>query len=391
MALEVCLTVFAAAALAAGGLNWLALIPWRRAAGEHWTERARRLYPVRVSAALNQWLIPANCVLAQRLLVPEAHTPWLAAALCGWVGALVGSYPSDCEIFPGVPFWDWLQYVVAVWLLRLGFWGIFIAGALLMPAAFGWPMVTITSVVLFLFFLAQYGMFVRLARELRLFKPPTERLRRIVSEATRRMNVPVRAVWEVTGPYSYAAALPTTRELLFSTRLLERQADDEVAAICAHELGHLSESRRALVGRLAGSLWPFPLLFFGAAVSALGAGGFAVVALATGLLMVFLRRLARRMEQRADVIAVENQRESGTYARALERLYQANQMPAVMTSNRLPHPHLYDRLLAAGLTPEYPRPRPPAKSAWHGALMWILLGLLVGLALAQAQTPVPSV
>lgn len=384
MALVVCLTVFAVAALATGGLNWLALIPWRRAAGEHWTERARRLHPVRVSAVLNQWLVPANCVLAQRLLVPEAQTPWLVAALFGWAGAVVGSYPFDREIFPGMAWRGWLQYIAAVWLLRLGVWGIFIAGALLMPAEFGWPMVALTGVVLFLCFLAQYGMFVRLARGLRLFKPPTERLRRIVSETARRMNVPVRTVWEVTGPYSYAGALPTTRELIFSTRLLERHADDEVAAICAHELGHLSESRLTLVGRLVGSLWLFPLLFLGPATSAFGLRGLALLVAPAALLLVFARRLARRMEQRADTVAVEHQSEAGTYARALERLYQANQMPAVMANNRLPHPHLYDRLLAAGLTPEYPRPKPPAKSAWHGVLMWFLLGVLVGLTLAQA-------
>ncbi len=384
MALVVCLTVFAAAALATGGLNWLALIPWRRAAGAHWTERARRLYPVRVSAVLNQWLVPANCVLAQRLLVPEAHTPWLAAALFGWAGAVVGSYPFDREIFPGMAWRGWLQYIAAVWLLRLGVWGIFIAGALLMPAEFGWPMVAITGVVLFLYFLAQYGMFVRLARGLRLFKPASERLQRIVSEAASRMNVPVRAVWELTGPYSYAAALPTTRELLFSTRLLERHADGEVAAICAHELGHLSESRLTLIGRLVGSLWIFPLLFFGAAVSAFGAGGFAAIAVSSALLAVFLRRLAQRMEKRADRVAVENQGESGTYARALERLYQANQMPAVMPSNRLPHPHLYDRLLAAGLTPEYPRPPAPSKSSWTGTLVWTVLAVLIGWTLARS-------
>lgn len=253
-----------------------------------------------------------------------------------------------------------------------------------MPAEFGWSTVATTGVVLFLYFLAQYGMFVRLARWLRLFKPPTERLRRIVSETTRRMNVPVRAVWEVTGPYSYAGALPTTRELIFSTRLLELHPDNEVAAICAHELGHLSESRLTLMGRLVGSLWLFPLLFLGPATSAFGFRGIALLVAPASLLMVFARRLARRMEHRADTVAVEHQNEAGTYARALERLYQANQMPAVMASDRLPHPHLYDRLLAAGLTPEYPRPKPPAQSAWHGALMWIPLGVLVGLTLAQA-------
>ena len=46
---------------------------------------------------------------------------------------------------------------------------------------------------------------------------------------------------------------------------------------------------------------------------------------------------------------------------ALAKLYQANDMPAVMPKKRLPHPHLYDRMVVAGVTPDFPRPDRPAQ------------------------------
>ncbi|MBL9172320.1 MAG: hypothetical protein JNL10_02195 [Verrucomicrobiales bacterium] len=39
------------------------------------------------------------------------------------------------------------------------------------------------------------------------------------------------------------------------------------------------------------------------------------------------------------------------------------------------HPHLYDRMLAAGVTPDYPRPEKPSRLTLPG---WICLALLMG-------------
>ena len=45
-----------------------------------------------------------------------------------------------------------------------------------------------------------------------------------------------------------------------------------------------------------------------------------------------------------------------------------------MAKNRASHPHLYDRLLAAGVTPDFPRPAAAASMAWHGHVLGGLLG-----------------
>ena len=93
---------------------------------------------------------------------------------------------------------------------------------------------------------------------------------------------------------------------------------------------------------------------------------------------VRLRQMAQRLEIRADAIATANQGEPTAYARALEHLYQVNQMPAVMPNRRRQrHPDLYDRLLAAGITPDFPRPNPPRRLTPAGRIMFFLSVALV--------------
>jgi len=71
-----------------------------------------------------------------------------------------------------------------------------------------------------------------------------------------------------------------------------------------------------------------------------------------------------------------HQLEPGVYARALEKIYQDNLVSAVATSNSQAHPHLYDRMLAAGIQPEYPRPTKPSAMAWPSVLMWVAYAMV---------------
>ena len=70
------------------------------------------------------------------------------------------------------------------------------------------------------------------------------------------------------------------------------------------------------------------------------------------------------MDRRADSEAILRQTDEGNYARALEKLYRINLIPAVMPARGQIHPHLYDRMLAAGVTPDFPRPKPPGTLHW---------------------------
>jgi predicted Zn-dependent protease len=75
-----------------------------------------------------------------------------------------------------------------------------------------------------------------------------------------------------------------------------------------------------------------------------------------------LVRVMTRMEKRADGIASNHEGDAGTYARALEKAYRFNLTPVVLRKeNKGVHPDLYDRLVAAGITPSYARPEPPSR------------------------------
>jgi hypothetical protein len=130
----------------------------------------------------------------------------------------------------------------------------------------------------------------------------------------------------------------------------------------------------------------FPWLFFKPVANKFDFAGLVGLAVVSVLLLVFALRIARRMEVRADAVARDNQSDGGTYARALERLYEANQTPAVMLGNRQAHPHLYDRMLVAGVTPTYERPKPPQRIAWTTLLLSVTLGLQVGMLFRPPQS-----
>jgi Zn-dependent protease with chaperone function len=377
------LACFLAAGVVVYSLNWLALIPWRRTAGAHWTERARVLYPVRVAAKLNVVCIPANIVLASVLLFPGDKTFFCLAAVAGLVGTMLGTYSFDREVFPWMEFRDWLHEVAVTWVMRFLAASVYIVAIVWMPANFGWKAWGIGVGALMFHLWLNLGLALQLARLLRVVKPPTPRLEQIVSATARELGIPYRKVWVLEGSTSNALAFPTTKELVFSRRLLALHPDDEIAAICAHELGHLSESQATLIGRLVGSCTVIPVIFIWPAWETFEIAGVAAIFLAMILLMWFARRLSRRMEIKADQFAGENQGQAGSYARALERVYLANQIPAVLGGRGKTHPHLYDRMVAVGIVPDYPRPKPPAGVAWSSVVVWILTGILIGLLLSR--------
>ena len=102
-----------------------------------------------------------------------------------------------------------------------------------------------TTVVVLVFLWLLWGGGLRVLRWLRLLVPADARLQGIVSDTAGRMGIKVCAVWILEFPTSSAAALPPTRELLFSRRLLELHP----ATGRTHQLRvHLSHAGHWIVG-----------------------------------------------------------------------------------------------------------------------------------------------
>ena len=96
---------------------------------------------------------------------------------------------------------------------------------------------------------------------------------------------------------------------------------------------------------------------------------------------------ARICEKPAEMSNVElrppTESDESVYAPALEKLYRENQLPAVNINDRQTHPHLYDRMLAAGISPDYPRPRRPKKMTTVGIAYVSGLGILLGILIVR--------
>jgi len=381
------LAIFVAAGICAAGLNHLALIPWRKKQATHWTEQARTLYPIRKSAAANIWMIAINSCLVFFVICSPQGNHLLLAAISGYAGATLGTYFLDHELFPRFTFKAWLNYVLFSLGSRLLIWGGLLAMAIYMPDTFN--ATSLILGVIFFGFLVSWICWLWIW-SLKLFKlllPPPQRLADIVAAASKQSGLRYRFVWRLHSPIGYAAAVVTTGELIFSDGILETLSDEELASVCAHELAHLAEPKSVILLRVLVGLWIYPLIFIKPAAIQYGPLAVIFLLLTAYLVVRIAQWQARRMEIRADSVGKAQESQAGVYARALEKLYQFNQTPAVMPRENLAHPHLYDRIVAAGITPNYPRPDKPEASSWHGAMMQFLLFLLIILALARLATP----
>jgi Zn-dependent protease with chaperone function len=373
------LILVAAALLAAAitlACNWIGLIPWRRAKDQHWTERARVYHPVRVAAASNLWVLPAVLTLSVYLLWPDKSPHWGFVLLAAAIGAVAGTIPMDREVFARISKTVMRRELLVGWIMRFLTWSVFLWAIALMPEEFNAKAFMIAAVVVTLCIVWNHGGMMRVGRALGFFAPAPERLQNIVRDAAGGMAVSVKEVWLLRSGLAQALAVPATRTLLFTERLLELCPDEELKAICAHELGHLTEARADYLKRYVLWLMFLPWIFFKPMLHKFGLLGFLMLLGITILGPVLFRKVSRKLEVRADQIAHASAPDGTTYARALLRLHEDNLLPAVHAKEQSTHPHLYDRLIAAGMTPDFPRPAAARSMAWHGTLFSALLGIL---------------
>jgi Zn-dependent protease with chaperone function len=363
-------------ALLTFGMNWLALIPWRRAKGKHWTERARVYHPARVSAVSNLRVLPGVAALSILLLFPEGGPHWALVAIVASIGAMLGTMPMDREVWPRIKLSDLWRSVVKNWIIRFLTWFVFLGAAVLMPENFNFETILIPIVFLALLIWWSQKGWIKVGQWMGARSSPPERLVNIARNTAAKMNTSFNELWVVRSHSAQAFAFPAKRALLFTDRLLDVLTDDEISAVCAHELAHLTEARSQYYIRYILWLVFLPWLFTKPLIHNFSIFGFYLLLGITVLVPSIFRRVSHKLEIRADTIAHAHEADPGTYARALAKLYEDNLVPAVNAKKRATHPHLYDRLLAAGVTPDFPRPAAPAPFSWNGLLLSLALGVL---------------
>lgn len=357
------------------------LIPWWRAREAHWTERARKLMPARVAARQYEWAIPIGMALVSRFYWPDVSMAW--ALIGGFIGCVLGAIPLMRAIVPGLTFRQWTDAYTQHITIRMIEWGTLLAAIVCMPPTWGLPALAIAATFVVVRVALGFGAMLRILRLVGNLHPASPRLTEIVTACSAQAGVPVRASWEARDTQANAMAAIASKELIFTTRLLEVASDDELRAITRHELAHLAESRAVLWRRIAGDLAIMPLIFLRPAISNFGPPGLVAIMAAVFLILALRSRMSQTLEKHADQQAIVPEESLGIYARALETLYRTNQMPVVMKgTGLLNHPDLYDRMVAAGATPDYPRPKSPRSISWvampvvvsvTAAAMWVFV------------------
>jgi Zn-dependent protease with chaperone function/Tfp pilus assembly protein PilF len=335
---------------------------------QSWVERARLQYPLRIFMAFAVWLLPflyfVNVSFYPQSALPVAKIwiEWLAyaAALAGalWTNAQVEGEMEDC---PPALRPELENFIILFSIFYSAIIPCFIA-AIWMPPDWGLKSLLVIGIfILVMGFLLRGGVLTVL-RPFGLIAPANERVMGIVAEATARTGVPTRKCYILLWRRINAFAFPFGKIMAFSSSALEALTDEELIVLCAHELAHLCEPLRSLAIRLLGTLVFFLIIVVGSHLPQ--GGGWSIIfiyLLVIYLLVLLVRSNGRKMEVRADEMAHRSEREPGTYARALEKAYRGNSTPVVMGTKRQTHPDLYDRMAAAGITPEYPRPEKPSQ------------------------------
>lgn len=359
--------VFAAVVLFSGLFTWLtlhlSLIPWRRSESQHWSEGARLLWPARRSVI---WVALANLVLVGLALEATGIAfPSLQTTAGVIVGLLLGSYPFSREVEPHGTFGLWIRQMAWLMVLRLGPVAVCLWLMAYLPNemdAAAWGLFTWC---LLLAALIHSCLWLPLVMPK---KPKTAalaemavRLNRIAAKATEATGLEPRYVWVTRSTIANAAALPFIRSVVFTSTAMEALDDEACLAIMLHEYEHLREPWAVAWARLVGSLRYFVFAFLKPALYAWSLLGLLPLVVAFIVIGRLVRIMERRMEVRADHAALGSTEHSPVYAKALEALYRAGKIPAVMQGKHQTHPHLYDRMITAGVTPDYARPAAPAR------------------------------
>lgn len=310
---------------------------------EHWTETARRAFPVLMGYSLGLF----GCLVVAvglGLGLPDAgpfprplRAVLAIATVFGVHLALLRVAGADRRVFTGI---------VVDLVLRRSALVVFLGMAIFLPG-------TPTGLVLGLFgggplmVWLLIGGGLDLTRWLGLARPAPPELQ-AASDAT-VLIVPHNSV--------NAFAFHQREVVVFTGRALEHLTLDEQLHILAHEEGHLRESTFVKAKRLAGVPYLLLVALWHPIVVLSSLWTFFGLALLTAPPVLLLRRWSRSLETDADDHAADEGDPIG-YARALESVYRGNVMPVVIGGSRT-HPDLYDRMVRLGVEPAYGRPRAP--------------------------------
>lgn len=362
-------------------LVWLLTIPLRRMpADAHWTERARRYWPVR--KALGGMLMMAMIFgiffsKSEKDHDGGASGRFLAMFFATWATGIFATFLATRRLtVPSNSVRHWVSQILLQFnpLLSLAPFLFIGVGLTCARRLDGGTWAIFGGVIAWLLFL-NFGGLLLLWRWLGQSEPAApdlaQRLQALAPEAPPRV-----VIWK--SEMGQALAFFWSNTIAFSQGSLAALDPAQIEAIARHELAHLREPVLVRALRLinlvsAGSA----VLIFPITKSYDMTGLLIFLGIFVGLNKLLVR-LARKMEVQADDAAAQS--DPAVYAGALEQLYRINLMPGVVSrkANQI-HPNLYDRMVSAGVTPDWVRPQPPSK--WYKLVIIIELAIAIALSM----------
>lgn len=344
-------------------LMLLLTMPSKRklAAALTWVQQAQLYYAPRMQSQLGLLAAPAlACVIAHSYKMPSAIW-WLTATLAA-VWAILLRWQLQRRVQDAqLPLGDFLRSLALFTVLMGGFFGLLsIFFAVLMPWEFNRQTLLVGTCWLASLLFLRSNVMLGMLRSLGWIRAPSERLQRIIDKAAERMALRPKQVFEAPSFVANAFALPTIQGVIFTTATLKALDDQQAETVAAHEICHLSMSKLQLALRTASVVILNTLMLLAKPIiGQFGGPSYLLIAIVAFIFMVLVMgRLSRSEEERADAAAASHLGEDEVYARALEQIHSVNLIPADLKSSA-GHPPLYDRMLSAGVTPDYERPGKP--------------------------------
>lgn len=289
----------------------------------------------------------------------------LSPLLQKWSGV-----PGSLGVFIRVNLSSLLNFLILYWAA---------AWCCVKASEYAGPFAGVVATFLVIFVLSRIGLQLGIMWACGVIKKATPRLAKIAAEAVAESNLNIKPrVLTLDTSQANAFAFPGLAIVGVTTQALTLLNDLELKGILHHEFGHLTESRLQRSSRF------LPILVYCLSLGALPTlikiwpiwvVGLAFFAMIFGIKLLS-SRISQRLEDRADLHArTASGEEEVIDARALEKLYKSNVAPAVFRSKMVTHPNLYDRMLKAGVQPDYERPRPPGRwfSVLGGSVIIVML------------------
>jgi hypothetical protein len=294
-----------------------------------------------------------------------------AANSAGLCTAMLVALASAWNVSPRrLPVWRWCAGCASMLLFNYPNLLIFSAMALALMCLGPTPINIVMTLLIGAIGLAMaaWGGGIVMARLIGLARPALPRAQHAADWAGERVGARARVAYELIWPKVTVDSFNFSCFLVFTDSAAELLDENQLLALAVREIAFFKLP--GLVGALR--IIESAVTFFMLACIAIGWAigeqpmlfGF-IVGWGTALA---IRPFIRRAHLKADALAAEAGLDSHAALLALHRQYELNLTPVVIRAGGTPS--LYDRLVAAGVPPEYPRP--PAPSGWK-----ILLSLAV--------------